>query len=191
MRPKPSIYLGHFDPFRFKVANRYYHTSYIETANTGNLTAGWIYCYPWYTPVNMRIDRIAAYCSNTAVGANEFRLGIYQDDGSGNLYPGNLIVSSDELNGNTTGVKETTIDTYLTGGRIYHSVILANGGIGFRTSNQTGYYDHLYGRNNTLDANGTSGWAGNIGYGALPDPAPSNFTGSSTGSLVWLRVKNW
>jgi hypothetical protein len=72
------------------------------------------------------LDRLAVKVT-TLQASNTFRLGLYNDDGTGN--PGSLVVDGGTIDGSSTGDKSVTISTAITQG-MYWAAIVEQGGAG-------------------------------------------------------------
>lgn len=76
--------------------------------------------FPFYVPKTMKFDRIAIRVSTAATGATpRVRLGVYEDKGDGNVYPGALVSDAGEVTVNSIGLKELAINLTLKGGKLY------------------------------------------------------------------------
>lgn len=157
-------------PSMFGIAGEYWAPP-IQRATSG-LIDGFLYTYPVYVPRDCTIDRIGAEVT-AAAAASTITLGIYADNGSGR--PGALVLDAGTINGNSATAQEIVINQRLTGDRIYHLVMLCDGGAPtVRTTNTT--VSGFRGRTSSLaEAVGGNTWHGRFQAGiigvALPNPA--------------------
>jgi len=155
---------------------RYYSSDAVGTQTCGadTIPMDQIYGVPFVVPVSQDFDRIAIYApAGTANGVA--RLGIYED--GGDVYPGDLIVGTAELDLTDIGVKEAVIAETLTPG-LYWLAIVSDG-----DSNVTINRHYGEGRNCVLFP--ILGWKAGLvtapgvclytaqAYGAMPDPFPA------------------
>lgn len=76
--------------------------------------------FPFFVPKTQKFDRIAIRVTTLASGTTpKARLGVYEDKGDGSVYPGKLVLDAGEVDVNTTGLKELTINLTLKGGKLY------------------------------------------------------------------------
>lgn len=113
---------GDFSFLRIKKTGRYFGSFFTGGAITTQAltSANSLRAFPFFVPKTMKFDRIAIRVSTAATGTTpRVRLGVYEDKGDGNVYPGALALDAGEVAVNTIGLKELVIDLTLKGGKLY------------------------------------------------------------------------
>lgn len=136
--------------------------------------------FPFFVPKTMKFDRIAIRVTTLATGTTpKVRLGIYEDKGDGTVYPGALVLDAGEVDVNTTGLKEITIDLTLKGGKLYWLTLVGQdtASLVVAAIPAADSIATFMGFDNGLTGTPYFGYAITQSYGALPATYP---TGSPT-----------
>jgi hypothetical protein len=177
--------LGVYPFFTFASGEYYGALRSLATLSTyGAITQNRIY-YTWmYIPVATTFQNIAMSVE-TAQASNTFRLGVWQDNGSGK--PGALLVDGGTVDASTTGLKQASISVSISG--LVWLGIVEQGGAGgakFYAVNAATMHE------NTASGN-VSEWVSTSTAisGALPDPAGAvtETHPSASANAPWLLLQ--
>lgn len=164
--------------FAHRKSERYYTHWDNYGMTTTWLTINYIWAIPFIVPVQQNFDRIALRVTGAAAG-RVMRLGIYEDDGD--VYPGDLVHGTAELDNSTTGCKEENINETLDPG-LYWLAVLAGGPSS--TGVRALYYQYsahcVIGRTACDDLVPPCAYTGAQAYGAMPDPFPGGIGETDT-----------
>lgn len=174
------------DLFNIRRVGNYYSSFMTGAAQTTQsiAAANSLRAFPLYISKASRFDRIAVRVTTAGTGTTpKVRLGIYKDNG--NVYPGKLVLDAGEVDVNTTGVKELTIDTTLPEG-LYWLVLVGQdtASLVVAATSNTSHYP-IVGYESDLSGTPLHAWAHVQTYGSLPDNYP---TGSPTGWTLHIPL---
>jgi hypothetical protein len=89
-------------------SGRYYMIPGVTATNTnGALGTGTCRAIPFYVPNLVTISRIGAECTSAGDAGSKYRLGIWNDDGTGR--PGTLLIDAGTIAGDSATVQEIVI----------------------------------------------------------------------------------
>lgn len=160
-----------------KIIGSYYTYPFTTGAAMGTLAlvANRFYFFPYFS-AGETVDRIATSVQ-TLADPSKIRMAIYADNGD--YYPGSLIVQSDELDGSTTGVKETTINQVLAPGLYWLSIVSGH------TPTVRAFLSAEHTRVVALDSTLTSSTQNTcMQYSGVYGAYPATFGGAAPGTLT-------
>jgi len=177
----------------YKAGTNLYETWY-STLGVGNIQNITVYAYanqliavPFVITKNITLDKIAMVIRQTS--ANNFYYGIYNDDG--NVFPNQLLVTSDLKSASTLGAKITDVNITLEAG-LYWSAVITNGTIGFGGLDSLsilswlGFGNYIEG---TTMKNPITGVRANMTFDSLPNTFPqSGISTSQSAPFLLFRV---
>ncbi len=142
----------------------------LQSTGTLAIAAENIYASPFWVARNMSVDRLALQITVAAAAGKFMRLGLYTSTSA--LLPSTLIVGSDAIAADATGVKTATIDVDLTRGW-YHVAVLSDGTPTIRgAANAIGWTPLGIRATDTAQFEGCS--YGAQAYGAMPATFPAS-----------------
>jgi len=118
-----SADLSGIAPSLFGKTNEYWGMPLTRT--TAVTTAGTLYTFGVYVPIDCTVNRIGAEVT-TLAAASTISLGIYNDDGAGSA--STLLLDAGTIDGGSATAQELTISQALVGGEVYHFAALVQGG---------------------------------------------------------------
>jgi hypothetical protein len=163
--------------------NRYYGIGMQRelAPGTGAIAANVMRAAPYALTKSLTFDSLQAEVT-TLVGASNFRLGIWLDDGS--LYPGALLVDSGELSGASNGVVAATISQAISPGVIWLG-ILGDAAITFRAPGSASTPSDIMGEPAAMGSTIRQAfYTVAQTYGALPDPFTAGATINAAANLM-------
>lgn len=175
----------HRDMLELLRTGEYYPSPLIADGSpTGNVVTAVdkLFAIPYPVVRTITVDRIALNVTTLGEAGAKARLGIYKN--GTNLYPGELLVDTGEIDCTGTGVKPKTIDQQLTRGLYWLSFITNE-----NTWKRGHVDDHIpiLGGGTTINATQSS-WTVDHSYAALPDPFPAGAALTAGLVLVALRI---
>lgn len=179
-----------FLAFRRKAANRYHSFDWFGPAGTtAVIVANRVYAAPIYVGKTARLASLAWNVTTLAVNSVG-RAGIYENT-PGDVYPSNLVVDTSNVNCNTTGLKEASIDIWLQKGKLYWLVFTANSNPTLRAPQAISQPAIWCGVNATLPTAYQRGWYVANAYGALPSTFIAKANASETSTLpgIYFKIK--
>ncbi len=167
---------GDFSILRFRRIGNYFSSFITGCTTVADLSIsaiGSLRAFPFYVPKTIKVDRIAMKVTTAASAGGVARMGIYADDGT--CFPGARVVDGGEVAVDSTGVKESTIDVTLRGGKLYWLVVICGVATGTKVQGIPigSVMGGVLGIDNSLTGNTITGWASVQTYGALPATYPT------------------
>lgn len=150
---------------------------------TKALVANRIYAVPYVAPDRGgTLDALEVYVT-TGVAATNLRIGIYENAGEADLYPGTLLLDAGAFTSTTSNQKRTaSISQALTPGALYWFAVVSDGAPTLRgVSNNA--CSHLLGTASSANTTYTSHLYANLTYGALPSTFPTAGATAATGNF--------